>query len=356
MTKRQLNIFFSHFNLSRDYSEESIQELNKVILLELKSSKDDLLHVGDRAWSRNDVLEFFRGSLDSGFDPDEFYKKYEWTKLLAQPEKISYYKSLSEFSVVEEDFFLFRTKEAIVYEERFFNQIKRYFREKNDLSVASMLFYLVGFRNEFQFEVKDTLREMMYTRLHQAEADIHTSTSYRKLDYINFMFANAYYAVLARIGDNDAELINLNLDVFVAGISRCPVDTARELAQKQGKLPLSPEGIQCISDIQNEIDEVIKKAAYKTKVRRIAFFILFGLVVVAIGVKENFNKKKNMHYFDYPAITDHKLSTEDSVMIIMFPRRVLYKGDSVSFVRNTDTVTVHEKHVPKNIKSKIKWR
>jgi hypothetical protein len=256
MTKSQLNIFFSHFNLPRDYSEESIQELNKVILLELKSSKDDLLHVGDRAWSRNDVLEFFRGSLDSGFDPDEFYKQYEWTKLLAQPEKISYYKSLSEFSVVEEDFFLFRTKEAIVYEERFFNQIKRYFREKNDLSVASMLFYLVGFRNEFQFEVKDTLREMMYTRLNQAEADIEALPSPKKISCIDFMLANAYYAVLGKIAENDTELILLNLEVFGNGIAGAPVSIGVELLEKHAKLPYSPEAYAFIASTFKEWSDI----------------------------------------------------------------------------------------------------
>jgi hypothetical protein len=253
MTKRQLRAFFEKFNLPEDYSEQSLSELKKIILLELKSSADDLLVVDSRNWTRNDVLEFFDGKLEDGFDEVSFYETFPWAKAIIDPKRINYSPALERMRFDHEEFIAFRNQEAIHYEKAYLDELRSDMRERRDLPVAGMLCYLGCFRTEFQFTVLNTMRSMMNSRLNDAMAAIESSSSKNKIANISFMQSPGYYVVLKKIGDDDGDLLIDNLRVFGSGIAGGNVDTVIDIIRKQKTLPHSPEGFQFLDEVHREV-------------------------------------------------------------------------------------------------------
>ncbi len=283
MTRSQLTYLYAFANLPYSEELEALEELKKIVLLELKVKPSIL--IGGKEWNKNDILSFFNSSIDQSFDYETFISDYPWIEKLKNPSAITYESNLLSVDFTDKRFQQFASNESEQYEDEFLRTLRSYLKENQDYYAAALLLYKQCFTSTFQLRLENEIKTMLTYRFNQIIA---LSSTVPQKELMNkhavFFRRTGFYKLMKEI-TVDSEFMNLNLEALSVAIHNSnALHQIKEIVNNQLTLTHSQEGLVFLNDLKRQVknEKPLPKSSSSALLKSIYIVVVVVVVLVRI--------------------------------------------------------------------------
>lgn len=284
MTRSQLKNLYAFVKLPYSEDSEALADLKKILLLELRPSNSEVLVIGDKHWSKNDIIVFFDTPIEDGFDYNEFLSDYPWISKLETPELIMYDKKMLDVDFSDTRFSEFSKTEAKDLEEYFFRIYRNYIIAHQDYYAAALLLYEKCFTTTFQSKLHREARVLLENRFNEIIALRNESSATKKelTQQTSYLKNDGFYLLMTKTANEDDDLLFLNIEAFHSVIDLYSVSSLRDIVNKQFKLNHGSGAVMYLNKVKEQVQLRAEEKKETEKTFGINIFAVIGIILLII--------------------------------------------------------------------------
>lgn len=289
MTHQQLTDFCNHLNLPVATDETALQQLKKMLLLEVKSSPEGILVIAGKSYDKNSINALFELNTDT----------LHWN-VAGILDAFPILNQLSDFSLIpasprrlpdnlwkHPDIQEFRKREAEPRFEAWKREVNQHFQKRDLVMTTSCIMLLPLFSEEQQFRVKSDLKHTLADKFTQVRAHLERGERPNALPEEAYFDDPLFYELVKCIANDDVQFLVLQLKAAEARIETLRSKSAALRIYKfQYKLPFPEDIRKAIKSHLNQLNEVhIQTNESSVSVWRVLWIVLIVILVIARGCR-----------------------------------------------------------------------
>jgi len=256
----------------RTLNASTFEEVKKILILELKSSDEGFITIGNEQYSKNDILAFFDKQDWSSVIGSENTTSMEtafssnWHNVLAKPEQL-----VTFFQVPEELFDrsqLLATKDAIelLYGKVIISSIAPLFKAGEFERLNYLLSYKPVFSDNLSYDVYAQLKIVLDQLFLKMENETKRGAPIHQLKELPF-FNKAFCSIISFVNDFDSGISTVVIEKAVERISGHPVswEEKKELFECFLWLPIDELSRERIQENLDHFEQQIRDEAEQEK-------------------------------------------------------------------------------------------
>lgn len=208
MTHQQIVDLCNYLGVPVASDEESLRQLKKMLLLELKSSTEGVLTIGGKTYDKNEINRLFEPSADyMHWNSASILDAFPVLKQLLDFSLIRVPKKLPDTLWQHPDIHEFRTREAEPRFEAFKREVLLTLRSHDLKRVSGLLMLLDLFSDDQHYKITTDLKITLRDKFQKILTSLEEGRSRNKLPEEAYFRDIFYYDVVTQIASDDEEFL-----------------------------------------------------------------------------------------------------------------------------------------------------
>lgn len=208
MTHQQIVDLCNYLGVSVASDEESLRQLKKMLLLELKSSAEGVITIGDKSYDKNEINRLFEPSSDfMHWNSASILDAFPVLKQLLDFSLIRVPKKLPDNLWKHPDIHEFRVREAEPRFESFKREVLLALRSHDLKRISGLLMFLDLFSDNQHYKITTDLKITLRDKFQKILTSLDAGRRGNKIpeeDYFRDLF---YYEIITQIASDDEEFL-----------------------------------------------------------------------------------------------------------------------------------------------------
>lgn len=285
MTTQQLRQLYDFAGLPFSTEASDFAQLKKTILLELKSSGDEVLVIAQQTWDKNSLLNLFDSGLPAAtINTEAFEAQYPWISFLRTPMEIERGAKITPQLRNNSAFQQFCAAESAVLFPAYKQTVKLRMDENDLMLTHALLTYLPVFDDTQQFEIRELVQSLLNGKFKLIDDKVDRKVSGNPIAEERFFYFPVYYDILKLIAHDDAAFLVHQLEVFQRMVRITQVPDVQRIARLQIGLPLPADAIAWLRGLMDKVYEAqvatLPESSGGSNSRNI--WVILGIVALVI--------------------------------------------------------------------------